>query len=174
MFLQGVEMGHILMIDKYIFGRYPEFLRIRALRDNMEAMNNAWHYLSSLEPGERYFAKILYTKDETAALNRNNFSLLATAAISAAKFGIPSMQFYRGGNITGTSGALDTVVTQYLNMRLNLSYYAISYSPYSYMSDQETVLYLCQAEQRQPTDILDVATRPDAPQPGRALPRFVR
>jgi hypothetical protein len=56
MFLQGVEMGHILMINHYIFGKYPELLRIRALRDNMEAMNHAWAYLVSLDPGERYFA----------------------------------------------------------------------------------------------------------------------
>ena len=77
MFLQGVEMGHILMIDRYIFSKYPELLRIRSLRDNMESMNTAWAYLASLEPGERYFAKILYTKDETAALNRNNFTLLS-------------------------------------------------------------------------------------------------
>jgi hypothetical protein len=113
MFLQGVEIGHILMIDRYIFGKYPELLRIRALRDNMEAMNNAWNYLSSLNPGERYFAKILYNKDETAALNRNNFSLLATAAVAAAQFEIPSMQFYRGGNVAGTSGELVDTVRQY-------------------------------------------------------------
>jgi hypothetical protein len=65
MFLQGVEAGHILIIDRYIFGKYPELLRIRALRDNMEAMNRAWAYLVSLDPGERYFAKLLYTRDET-------------------------------------------------------------------------------------------------------------
>jgi hypothetical protein len=39
MFLQGVEMGHISMIESYIFGKYTELSRMRALRDNMEAMN---------------------------------------------------------------------------------------------------------------------------------------
>jgi hypothetical protein len=92
MFLQGVEMGHILMIDRYIFGKYPALLRITALRDNMEAMNRAWAYLVSLDPGDRYFAKILYTKDETAALNRNNFSLLAIAAVAAALTDTPSIR----------------------------------------------------------------------------------
>ena len=28
LFLQGVEMGHIIMIDRYIFSKYPELLRI--------------------------------------------------------------------------------------------------------------------------------------------------
>jgi len=46
MFLQGVEMGHIVMIDRYIFSKYPELLRIRALRDNMANMNSAWDYLA--------------------------------------------------------------------------------------------------------------------------------
>jgi hypothetical protein len=49
----------------------------------MDAMNKAWEYLMSLDAGDRYFVKILFTKDETAALNRNNFSLLATAAVAA-------------------------------------------------------------------------------------------
>jgi hypothetical protein len=51
----------------------------------MEAMNNAWTFLASLDPSERYFAKLLYNKDQTAPVNRNNFSLLATAAIAAAQ-----------------------------------------------------------------------------------------
>jgi hypothetical protein len=59
-------MGHIIMINRYIFRKYPEFLRMRSLHDNMEAMNNAWTYLASLDPGERYFANILYTKDDSA------------------------------------------------------------------------------------------------------------
>ncbi|QQM16273.1 hypothetical protein 3 [Jimsystermes virus] len=146
MFLQGVEMGHIIMIDKYIFSRYPELLRIRSLRDNMEAMNNAWSYLSSLQPGDRYFAKLLYNKDATAPLNRNNFSLLATAAITAAQFETPSMRFYQGGNVTGTSGALSESVKQYLNLRMNLTYCAIMESDFACMSDFEKERYLAQAE----------------------------
>jgi hypothetical protein len=53
-FLQGVEMDHIIMIDRCIFAKYPELLRMRSLPDNMEAMNNAWTYLASLDPGERF------------------------------------------------------------------------------------------------------------------------
>jgi hypothetical protein len=125
MFLQGVEMGHIIMIDRYLFSKYPELLRIRSLRDTMEAINNAWVYLASLDPGERFFAKILYNRDQTAPLNRNHFQLLATAAIAAAQFETPSMRFYQGGNVTGASGSLSEIVRQYLNFRMNLAYYSI-------------------------------------------------
>jgi hypothetical protein len=55
----------MLMIDSYIFGKYPVLLRIKALRDNMESMNNEWGYLTAIDPGARYFAKILHNKDET-------------------------------------------------------------------------------------------------------------
>ena len=75
------------------YGIPMKLLRIRALWDNMEAMNNAWNFCH-LSPGERYFAKLLFSKDETAALNRNNFQHLATAAIAAAQFETPSMRFY--------------------------------------------------------------------------------
>jgi hypothetical protein len=33
--LRGVEMNHILLIDYYLFNKYPEILRVRAIRDNM-------------------------------------------------------------------------------------------------------------------------------------------
>jgi hypothetical protein len=49
----------------------------------------------------------LYDKSATAALNRQNFTLLATAAISAAQFETPSMRFYKGGNVTATSGSAE-------------------------------------------------------------------
>ena len=146
MFLQGVEMGHILMIDRYIFSKYPELLRIRSLRDNMESMNTAWAYLASLEPGERYFAKILYNKDETAPLNRNNFTLLFSAAIAAAQFEIPSMRFFQGGNVTATTGIVAETVKSYLSLRINITHLAIMQSPYAYMSEKEKKKYIAQSE----------------------------
>jgi hypothetical protein len=35
----------------------------------MESTNNAGAYLTPLDPGERYFATILYKKDATSALH---------------------------------------------------------------------------------------------------------
>jgi hypothetical protein len=72
--------------------------------------------------------------------------LLATAAITAAQFEMPSMRIYRGGNVTGTSGSIDEAVKQYLSLCMNLSYNAIMESPYSYMSQGEKEKYLAQAE----------------------------
>jgi len=112
----------------------------------VEALNNAWTFLSSLSPGERYFAKLLFSKDETAALNRNNFQLLATAAIAAAQFETPSMRFYKGGNVTGAIGSLVETVKQYLNLRMNLSYCAITQSDYAYMTPEEKAKYVAHAE----------------------------
>jgi hypothetical protein len=39
--MQGAEMNHILLIDYYIFNIYPELLRIRIIRDDMNACNQA-------------------------------------------------------------------------------------------------------------------------------------
>jgi hypothetical protein len=167
-----LEVDHILMIDRYVVGKYPELLRIRALRDNMESMNNAWNYLSSLDPGERYFAKILYNKDQTAALNRNNFSLLATAADAAAHFEIPSMQFYRGGNLSRTSGALVETVKQYLNLKMNLAYYSTVQSPYAYLSDAERQKYIQQAEAASQVGTLLSYLQFLKSQPQSRIPRF--
>ncbi|UUW06596.1 VP5 [Cat Tien Hospitalitermes Lispi-like virus] len=168
MFLQGVEMGHIVMIDKYIFSKYPELLRIRSIRDNMDAMNNAWAFLASLTPGERYFVKILYNKDETAPLNRNNFQLLATAAIAAAQFETPSMRFYQGGNVTATSGSIVETVRQYLSLRMNLSYFSIMQSPFAYMTEAEKERYLAQAEAlAQGGTLLELQEVPRQAAPGR-------
>lgn len=145
-FLQGVEMGHILLIDRYIFGKYPELLRIRALRDNMGAINKALEYLNSIEPDLRFFVKLLHDKNETAVLNRQNFPLLAAAAVAAAQFETPSMKNYRGGSDTVTSGAITEVVRRYLSLRMNLSHIAISKSDYGYMSREETERFLAASD----------------------------
>lgn len=39
--MQGIEMNHILMVSTYIFNKYPELLRIRVLRDNLNSVNAA-------------------------------------------------------------------------------------------------------------------------------------
>ena len=169
-FLQGVEMGHILMIDRYIFSKYPELLRITLLRDNMTAMNRAWDFLASLSAGERFFAKILYDKSETAALNRQNFHFLANAAVTAAQFETPSMRFYRGGNITATSGALADVVNKYLAMRLNLAHESVSQSSYAYMTDSEREKFSAASEEaRQGANLLAIP-EVERPREGGMIP----
>jgi hypothetical protein len=82
--LQGAEMNHSILIDTYVFNKYPELLRIRLLRDNMATYNAAMEFLFTIPAGERMYVKLLYPKDQTAVLNRNNFSLLASAAVSVA------------------------------------------------------------------------------------------
>jgi len=148
-FLQGVEMGHIIMIDRYLFSKYPELLRIRVLRDSMLAMNRAWEFLASLDPGERFFAKILYDKNTTAPLNRQNFSLLATAAIAAAQFETPSMQYYKGGNVIGTSGTLASLVRQYLSVRTNIAMHSVILSPFAYLTPEEKQRFMDQLKDQE-------------------------
>jgi hypothetical protein len=59
-------------------------------------MAAAWEFLASLEEHERFFAKILYDKEATACVNRDNFPLHIAAALAAARIEAPSMANYRG------------------------------------------------------------------------------
>ena len=52
-FVSGVEMGHIITIDRYLFKRYRELLRWRLLADCTEQMVMAWSYLAE-KPEERF------------------------------------------------------------------------------------------------------------------------
>jgi hypothetical protein len=97
----------------------------------MSAFNKATEYLKTKTEDECLFVKILYTKQETSILNRNNFRLLATAATIVAQFEQSSFTFYRGGHIDSVSGALELVITKYLTMRLNMALHAMSASTYA-------------------------------------------
>jgi hypothetical protein len=66
-------MNHILPIDYFLFTKYPELLRIRAVRDNMSRFNQAMAYLATIPESERMFVKLMRPRTETAVLNRNNF-----------------------------------------------------------------------------------------------------
>jgi hypothetical protein len=94
--LRGVEMGHILLIDYYLFNKYPEILRVRAIRDDLVKYNQALNYLAFLTPYERLYVKLMRPREETSVLNRNNFVMLSTAAFAAAKIELPSMRNYIG------------------------------------------------------------------------------
>jgi hypothetical protein len=135
--LQGAEMNHIILIDTYIFNKYPELLRIRLLRDNMLTYNSAMEFLYRLPAGERMYVKFLQPKDKTAVLNRNNFSLLALAAVVIARFENPSFKFYRGGAEDTLGASLRGMITSYLSFRVNMAPISMSYSSYAYMSAEE-------------------------------------
>jgi hypothetical protein len=120
--LKGAGTTHIILIDEYLYTRYKELLSIPLLADNHKGMLAAWEFLASLPHHEAYFAKILYDKEATACLNRNNFPLHISAAVAAARFETPSMVNYRGTESQIQSSVLvGNIVTQYLTRRLNLS-----------------------------------------------------
>jgi hypothetical protein len=79
--LRGVEMNHILLIDYYLFNKYPEILRIRAVRDNMAKYNQALTYFWSVPEDERLYVKIMQPRTYTNVLNRNNFVMLASPSM---------------------------------------------------------------------------------------------
>lgn len=135
--LRGSEMNHYILIDCYIFGKYPELLMIRQLRDDMTLYNNATAFLHSLHPGEMMYVRILKTKDETAVLNRNNFRILAAAATIVAQFEHQSFRFYRGGSEGQIHSTLKYVITSYLTMRLNFSPHTMTLSHYAQASEEE-------------------------------------
>lgn len=145
--LRGVEMNHILLIDYFLFTKYPELWRIRPVRDNMARFNQAIAYLMTIPETERMFVKLLRPRSETAVLNRNNFIMLSAAAYAAAKYENPSMRNYREGQEAAAGGHVEKVVTTYLAMRTTHAITGMTRSPYAYLSqtelsiiDQETSL----------------------------------
>jgi hypothetical protein len=64
---------------------YPELLRIRVIRDNMGAYNEATEYLRTKPEDGCLHVNLRYIKQETSMLNRNNFRLLASAATIVAQ-----------------------------------------------------------------------------------------
>jgi hypothetical protein len=138
--LRGVEMNHILLIDYYLFTKYPEILRIRSVRDNMSKYIQGLNYLSSVSEDERLYVKIMKPRADTAVLNRNNFIMLSAAAYSAAKFEIPSMKNYRGAQDTAGGGHTDKIVASYLTYRTNTVMMSMGRSAFAYMSPRERQL----------------------------------
>jgi hypothetical protein len=133
-------MNHLLLIDHYLFTKYPEILRIRSVRESMVKYNQALAYLSSVPKDERLYVKIMNPRSETAVLNRNNFIMLSAAAYSAAKFEIPSMKNYRGGQDTVSGGHIDKIITSYLTYRTNTAMISMGLSSYAYMTPREREL----------------------------------
>jgi hypothetical protein len=119
-------MTHIILIGEYLYSRYRELLSVRLLAENRKGMLAVWGFVASLPPHEVYFAKILYDKEATACLTRNNFPLHIAAAVAAARFENPSMINYRGaeGQIQSTT-ILGTIVQTYLSRRLRLAPHAM-------------------------------------------------
>jgi hypothetical protein len=116
-----------------------ELLSIRVLAENHKAMAAVWEYLASLPPQDVYFAKILYDKEATACLNRNNFPLHISAAVSAARFETPSMVNYRGNE--GQIQSSDRIVSLYLSRRLTLSHHALLNETAAFSSPHEILEY---------------------------------
>uniref|UniRef100_A0AAT9JN77 Nucleocapsid protein n=1 Tax=Cryptotermes secundus lispivirus 1 TaxID=3133545 RepID=A0AAT9JN77_9MONO len=143
--LRGVEMNHLLLIDYYVITKYPEILRIRVVRDNMARFNLAIGFLSTIPEAERMYVKILRPRVDTAVLNRNNFSMLANAAFSAAKYENPSMKNYRGGQEASAGGHVDKVVTTYLTIRTTLSIKSMLNSPHSLTTEDERMMIEAEA-----------------------------
>jgi hypothetical protein len=115
-------MTHIILIDEYLYSRYRELLPLRLFADNHKGMVAAWEFLASLPPREVYYAKILYDKEVTAFLNRNNFPLHTAAAVAADKFETPTMANYRGAKSQIQSSTLvGNIVQSYLTRRLSLA-----------------------------------------------------
>jgi hypothetical protein len=120
--LKATSMTHIVLIDEYLYNIYKELLSIRLLADNNKGMNAAWEYLANFEEYEMYYCKILQPKESTACLNRDNFLLHIAAAVAAAKYDTPSMQYYRGSNVSNKAVTLvGTIVQTYMENRSTLA-----------------------------------------------------
>jgi hypothetical protein len=119
--LKGSGMTHIILIDEYLYTRHRELLTLRVLANNHKGMHAAWQFLAQLAPHEVYYAKILYDKEQTACLNRNNFPLHIAAAVAAAKIESPTMANYRWAESNFQSSVITTIVTEYISRKMNLA-----------------------------------------------------
>lgn len=93
--LKCTEMNHIVIIDTYLYSKYPELLSIRCLADERSTMNEAWRYLSNIPEAERPFVKLLRDRKKTAVLIRTNFELYTAAALACAQYEKASMKNFR-------------------------------------------------------------------------------
>lgn len=83
----------------------------------MEKFSNAIAMLNYIPEGHRLYARILYTKDECAALNRNIFqqaSILATAIASTKQ---ASYKYYYYISDTNQSRIIQEIVKEYFERR---------------------------------------------------------
>lgn len=140
-FSQGAEMGHIMMIDQHIFGHFPEFLRLRLLRDNLASVRAAWEFLNRIPPELRYFTRILYPKDQATLLTRIHFGPLAQVATTIGQFTSQSMKYYRGGQTDQMSNQLAIAVRTYLERRIANIAYAVRDTRFSYFGPHEAEVY---------------------------------
>jgi len=62
----------------------------------MESMNNARAYLTPLDPGERYFATILYKKYGTSALHRTTSAFKPLLQLQLLSSRFQARVFYKG------------------------------------------------------------------------------
>jgi hypothetical protein len=164
-------MNHILLIDYYLFNKYPEILRVRAIRDNMAKYNQALEYLAGIADYERLYVKLIKKKTETDILNRNNFIMLSAAAFAAARYEIPSMKNYQGGQQQAAGGHIDKVVHTYLTMRTQLSLSSIVRAPSAYMSQEEQALMIAESERKSRGIPVQIGIAAD-PEPASGLPRM--
>jgi hypothetical protein len=144
--LQGAEMNHIILIDTYIFNKYPELLTLRQLRCDLMPYNAAMEFLFKIPSSERMYVKLLYPRDQTGILNRNNFPLLAATAIVVARYENPSFRFYRAEAEDTLGTSLKGVITNYLSFRVNMAPIAMSNSCYAYLSAEEQKRHRQQVE----------------------------
>lgn len=113
--LSWSDMNHIKMVQDYIFGRFPELLAMKQLQGaRTGVLKTAWAYLRSLDARERPFAKLLYSPQQTKALQRDKLVLITDAAHAVGAYLHVSFNNYKG-DTQGTAGqGIKKIVTDYL------------------------------------------------------------
>ncbi|CAG9763589.1 unnamed protein product [Ceutorhynchus assimilis] len=138
--IRGAEMHHLVLIDTYLIRKYPELLSLHVLRDLRDLYQKAVEKLRTENTEDVLFIKILKNKDDTAALNRNNFTMASIIATSCARFEQPSFENYYMDQ-SEKAKELSLWVTDYLSHRQKLSSIAVGESPSITMGPQESAQY---------------------------------
>lgn len=137
--MRGHEMNHLMMIDKYIFEKHPEFLKTVMLRDLEVRFSIAINKLRQYSPNEMLYAKLLYDPDECSVLSRRGFDVPATVATTIAKFKNSTFKNYYM-NDSVSHKRVERITTRYLTMRYGLAPLAVGENDV-YMKDFEREKY---------------------------------
>lgn len=115
--LQFTEMRHIVTIEKYIFGQYPELAGTKLLAGLPHAFASAVTFIESFKEDDKPFIKLIRDKNETAALNGSNFRKAIIVAKTIAGRDQDSYRNYGEEELGESALAIKAATMKYIEQR---------------------------------------------------------
>lgn len=142
--LEGCELNHLILIDKYFMHKFPELKRLQSLLGLDNIFSGAIQQLKSVDASEALHVKILYPKDDTSQLNRNRFEMYAAATACAQFENSIFLNYYTTDNEARVKLMSDSI-KRYLNLRQKLSVIAVGDYSAENIRENGKKQFLCKA-----------------------------